>query len=211
MKKLTALVIILIIILLVCNTNAQTEKGVLLLGGGTKLNFSSLNTEWKTDYSSDNPTNTLEIELSPRMGMFIADDLLLGAEVPLKLALVKNNSESKNTDWSVAVAPFVRYFFGETNIKPWVQGQIGLGYLKSKAAITSYSIGEVRNATYTNRSGMFLYEFGGGFSVFINENAALDIGLGYASAALKPMDDNENNGRVIIRGLGAVLGFVLFL
>lgn len=56
-------------------TNAQTEKGKILLGGQSSLEFTSVNPKWETDYASGDNGKTRNLEIIPQVGYFIATTL----------------------------------------------------------------------------------------------------------------------------------------
>lgn len=95
-------------------TNAQTEKGDWMVGGGFRLN------------TSDN--NTV-ISLAPNAGAFIIKNLALGGN--FEFSYVKSG-DTKVT--SFGIGPFVRYYFTNANVRPILQGN--LNFLSSKTKIT---------------------------------------------------------------------------
>ena len=95
-------------------TNAQTEKGDWMVGGGFRLN------------TSDN--NTV-ISLAPNAGAFIIKNLALGGN--LAFSYVKSG-DTKVT--SFGIGPFVRYYFTNANVRPILHGN--LNFLSSKTKIT---------------------------------------------------------------------------
>lgn len=184
--------------------NAQTEQGHLLIGGESKLNFTSLNSKWKTDDDSGDVGKTTNLDFSPQIGFFVADGLALGIEIPISYSSEKDEDENKYNSTSMAFAPFLKYYFGSGNIKPYFQGEFGIGNLNMKY--------EPASGTSDDASaGMFLYQVGGGIGVFLNEKVSLDFGLGYSSVSIKPDEDNDINYQNISSGFGLGIGIVVIL
>lgn len=181
---------------------AQTEKGNFLLGGESKLDLTFLNTKYKSDDVSENGPKTTNLEFSPMGGFFVADGFAVGLEIPISYTMEKD--EEKTSTTSIAFAPFVRYYFGSSHIKPYLHGAVGLGSLKAKLDPGSSASREI---SY----GMFLYQIGGGLGIFLNEKVSLDVGLAYASVSLKPKENNNTNYRSISSGIGIGIGIVVVL
>src|SRR3990170_183524 len=95
-------------------TNAQTEKGDWMVGGGFRLN------------TSDN--NTV-IALTPNAGAFIIKNLALGGNLSFSYA---KSGDTKITDFGIG--PFVRYYFTNANVRPILHGS--LNFKSSKTKIT---------------------------------------------------------------------------
>jgi hypothetical protein len=67
--------------------NAQTEKGTFLLGGETKLNFSSVSSKFESDDVNEDLGKITTLEFSPQIGFFVIDGLALGMELPIMYSL----------------------------------------------------------------------------------------------------------------------------
>lgn len=184
--------------------NAQTEKGKILLGGGTKLSFSMVNNLTKTDNSSNENGKVSNFELSPQIGFFISDGLALGAELPANYNLVKYSGDNKITTSSIAIAPFLRYYLGSESIKPFLQGKVGFGIMNQNSDLT-FGLSDKLSAS------LFLYELKGGVGFFLNERVSLDLTIGYSSYSIKPRENNSSNERQIQRGIGLGIGVAVFL
>lgn len=206
MKVFKILSIGLVLFSMGFETNAQTEKGNFLLGGESKLNFTFLNSKEKWDDGSDDMGKTTNLQFSPIVGFFIANGIAVGAEVPISYYSYKNDSDDKYSTTSMALAPFIRYYFelSNSNLKPYLHGEIGLGSLKEKY---NPSVGSSIDET----SGMFLYQIGGGLGIFLNEKVSIDIGLAYSSVSIKSKENNPDNYRDISSGIGLGIGLVIVL
>ena len=98
----------------------QTEKGRILIGGETKLNFSSI----KDKSVSMGEKKITSFELSPQIGVFTLRSLALGIDMHISTT---SEDHSKNT--FLAFAPFIRLYGGSRSIKPFLQGEVGFGKL----------------------------------------------------------------------------------
>jgi outer membrane protein len=204
MTNLKILSIGFVMLCFVISLKGQTEQGNVLLGGETKLNFTSMNSKWKTDDDNGEYGKTTNLELSPQIGFFVADGLALGVELPVMYSSEKDEDDDKYSTTSFAFAPFLRYYFGTSNVKPYFHGAVGLGSMKMKFDPASGSSADAS-------ARMFLYELGGGLGIFLNDKVSLDIGLGYASVSLKPTEDNDVNYKDITSGFGLGIGIVVVL
>lgn len=147
--------------------NGQTEKGKVLIGGETKLSFTSINQK----FGSYDKIKINSFELSPQAGVFISKSFALGIDLQITSA---SEDDSKTT--SMAFAPFIRLYAGAGNVKPFLQGEIGFGKYSEK------------DMSYTSKSNLFLYEIDGGLGIFLNENVSFDLILGYAYLSKKHTD-----------------------
>lgn len=168
------------------------------------MNFTSLNSKWETDDNSGEAGKTTDLEFSPQFGFFVADGLALGVELPIKYSSEKDEYDDKYISTTMAFAPFIKYYFGTSNIKPYLLGEVGFGNLKMKYDPATGSSDDFS-------AGMFLYEIGGGLGIFLNEKVSLDIGLGYTSASIKPKENNDINYKSISSGFGLGIGIVVIL
>ncbi|MDN3668270.1 outer membrane beta-barrel protein [Echinicola jeungdonensis] len=173
---------------------SQTEKGKFFLGGETNLNFTSMNSELKFGEFTEDTGKTSTLEVSPKFGKFIVDDLVLGLEIPIAHYAYTPPSGNKSKLTTFAIAPFGRYYFGPPNpVKPYLQGMAGYGIIETNGGGDSGSI--------------LLYEIAGGIGIFLNEKVALDIQLGYGSTNY----DYDGDYKEVLNGLDLGLGFTIIM
>lgn len=195
-------------------TYAQTEKGKILLGGQSSLDFTSFSSKWKTDSGSGDNGKTRTLDITPQVGYFIANNFAVGLEMPYNYSKDIDGDDSFTTS-SYTVVPFVRYYFGKTKIKPYLHGGIGPGWGKTKIDYNLYPDSNpdpnyIFDPNYS--SHLFTYEMGGGLAVFLNEHVSLEFGLGYASASAKWYDKNvKMNRENTASGIGASIGIAMSL
>jgi outer membrane protein len=183
--------------------NAQTEKGKTLLGGQTKLEYSTFNATWETDYNSGSSGKTRSLEIDPQIGRFIANNFAVGIEIPYNRNKDIDGDDSYTTS-SLMVMPFARYYFGKTKVKPYLHGAIGPGWGKTK---TDISMG----TNYETKFNLTGYEAAGGLGVFLNQYISLDFSLGYGKLVTK-WTDSSNVGRTDnVKGIDFNIGIVVCL
>jgi hypothetical protein len=130
---------------------AQTEKGTKLVGGTGSIGFH----------------DPFSISLSPDVGIFLADNIALGASVQLSYS-----SGDHFTNSSLGLYPFFRYYFGgsETN-KAFGQINAGFGHQWSKSTSSGF---ENKNSYNNTNVGI-----GVGMVHFITEQVGLEALLAY--------------------------------
>jgi hypothetical protein len=158
-------------LLLCMQTNAQTSKGDWLIGGLLQLNTAKNNTT---------------IEFSPNAGYFLFDNFALGAKL---VTSYEELGDLKVT--SLGVGPFARYYFGKTNIKPFV------------AADCDFQNQKIKNSVGSSTENAFNFFLGGGAAFFINENVAVETILGYRHTKV---NNEEGNG-----GVNLKVGFQIYI
>lgn len=142
----------LFMVLLISGANAQTEKGSKLVGVQVgNLTF---------------PTSGggSIIGLQPAAGWFLTDGLALGVGIPFFSA-----GASGGRITQIGLTPFLRYYIGKTNVKPFV----GV----SGGAINTSASGRGSGSSESSTSG--IYSASGGVAFFINQSVSFDLGLSY--------------------------------
>lgn len=204
MKNLKIISIGLVLFCLSQTLKGQTDMGNVLIGGGTNMSLSFMNSKWKTDNNSGDAGKATNLEITPQIGFFVSDGLAFGVELPISYTAEEDQNNDKLSSTSLAFVPFLRYYFGSGILKPYVHGGLGFGTLNMKYEPDFGS-------TESMSAGMILFEIGGGLNYFIKDNVALDFGLGYAYASAKPYEDNNVNYRNITNGLGIEIGIAVML
>ena len=187
--------------------HGQTEKGNALLGGEAKLNF--------IFQQIDDPGKNTYGEFSPQIGIFVADGFALGVELPISYSTSKREASIgvvgfNSSSTLFAVTPFLRYYFGKSNIRPYLHGKAGLGSSKTEITFESFSTHVAIPPVYL-ASRRFLYEIGGGLGIFLNDKISLDFGVGFASQSIIPDEDTNSNNSSITSGLGFGIGILASL
>ena len=179
-----------------------------MIGGQSKLEFTSFKSKWKNDTGSGDNGKTRNLAFTPQIGRFVANNLAVGLEIPYSFNKEIEGENSYATS-SISIVPFVRYYFGTAKIKPYLHGAIGPGWGRSKVELNenldpNFSFEDKRN------TNLFATEIGGGIAVFVNQYISIDLGLGYNSVSAS--DKSSNNDRKdIISGFGSNIGVVVYL
>lgn len=223
MKK-TYLLLLLITLFYSCLSFAQTEKGKYLIGANSNMKFSSLTTTVKDNNRSEDIQRTNTFEFSPSVGCFVANNFVIGFEIPFtykseKYSSLYNPDVSKETSSTLSFSPFARYYFDlNKTVKPFLQGQIGIGrsnntaYFRENSFNNNYQFDPYENSTYSSfeyKSNLFMYGIGGGIAVFLNDKISLDFEIGYVSISLTPDDPNYSD-EIVSHGFGSSVGFSYF-
>ncbi len=202
MKKVTKILMVVVLATFGFMSFAQTEAGKIIVAGESSLEFSATSDKWKDDDDSGDSGKGTSFDFSPQVGYFIMDNLAIGAALPISFSSYKPEGGGKSKMSVLAIAPFARYYFGASNIKPYGQALVGFGSAKS----TEEPDGGDKVETKTS---VFLWEVGAGVGIFLNDNVSLDIGAAYNSMSMKDKDDNPTNLKNITSGFGLKLGFTV--
>ena len=178
---------------IVISGNAQITKGSILLGGDSKLDFSLVNS---MNGSNGIIGESVDIDFSPQIGFFVFNNFALGLSIPISYVSYKpdNTMVLSTESTSVSLVPFFRYYMGKGKIKPYLQGGIGLGNMK-----TTTSSLEVINE-------FILYDIEAGLGMFINEKVSLDFSFGYNYTAYRYDEFHTvNSSKKIAGGIGVIV------
>lgn len=175
---------------------AQTEKGRWMVGGSGTGYFDNSDTDLK---------QTLLL-LTPSAGHFVARNVALGASLPLFYSRTKTSGSFGTSHvTAVGLSPFARFYVGQSQVKPFLQGQIG--YMRA-----SYkSSGGFGGGNDGVSDGQFVYGGAAGMAFFLNEHSSLDLSLNYLGG-----DRDDAFGGLLLAGtsprtLTLNIGFQLFL
>jgi outer membrane protein len=126
---------------------SQTEKGAVLVGGALSFQTTS---------------NNSSFVLNPNVGFFPFNNFAFG--------LGTNFNYSKQGDIKsnqVGIGPFLRYYVGKTQTKPFITTEISYLHRKFETSLTESS------------SNGFGFLLGLGFAAFVNETVAIEGLTGY--------------------------------
>lgn len=203
MKK--TLVLIAVLIMGGANVFAQTQKGDFLLGAGTSLDFSFLSSQVSTDsYERDKIKNN-SFEFTPRIGYFLANNLVVGIDFLNSTATEKQDGDKYKTS-TFALGPFARVYLGNTNVKPFLHA--GFGFGKNTEKYNSSSAGYPDNKV---KSNLTTYDVGGGVSFFLTSKVALEVGISYGNASSKFTNYYNEDATNKVKGIASSIGFSIHL
>jgi hypothetical protein len=162
MKKLLLSLVLLLGVH--AGAQAQTEKGNLLVGG-SGFAAGTPNFEGRDRYME------LEASMSPRVGYFVADQLCLGALVPLQYT--RQSSYTLRRRWlGAGVNPFIRSYVGSSATRLVLEARGGINYRSWYGLSVSQD--------YQSDSGFYVNGgLGTGLVHFINNRIGLELLLSY--------------------------------
>jgi len=208
MKKLFLLIPV-ICLLSLQPVEAQIEQGKFIAGVSSTLGLGDYGTDLMSlgfttrkikDGGGDvNVTySTLNFNLLPRIGYFVIDNIVLGAELQVGISIEKSkDSDYKSIESLLAIGPFARYYFPLENIYPFAEANVGFGSWQEK-----WSNGSEGD----DKEGLFSWGLGVGASKPVGENVLLDALVGYMSQTWK---DPDNDYKYIYGTIGLRLGIAI--
>ena len=101
------------------------------------------------------------IGLQPTYGWFVANNLVVGAGIPFF-----HVSSSGSNLTQIGVTPFIRYYFGPSQVKPYLGASVG---------VINTSVSSSNSASSTDA----VYSATGGLAFFINRSVSFDFSLTY--------------------------------
>lgn len=200
-----------------CNIlSAQTNKGKFLIGGLSyieqlgngvtgSMNIGYTTFQTKTDGDNDSSKDkNFSLNLVPRAGYFVIDNLAVGLDVFLATDMTKSESfDSKSTSTFFAAGPFVRYYIPTKKVLPIAEVNYSIGSRNYKS--------EYDDSESSSSYGIQLYGAGLGLAVPLGEKVTFDALAGYHAYINKDKEDNDNNERLVAGTIGLKLGFTVFL
>lgn len=169
------------------------------------MSFVSQKSNWVNDFTEGDEQKTKDLEFSPQVGFFLFNGFAIGTEFLMMYYSEEDESEgNKYSSNSLILAPFARYYFGKSMIKPYLSAEIGFGYIKAKYDPNF-------GMTTKTKSKVSLYDLGGGLGIFINQKVMIDIGIDYSDLKAIPQKDNTTNLRNISSGWGIGVGLNIIL
>jgi hypothetical protein len=155
-------------------------------------------------YDDSDPTKITSLNLMPKVGFFVIDNLALGLDINLATTTSKSGgSDDKSTLSLLSAGPFVRYYIPSGSVFPFLEVGGSLGTVTSK---NDYNGSESKSKSSANT-----YWAGAGLAFPVGERVTIDLLAGYHSMTLKNKEDNPNNSRYVIGSVGIKLGVVVFL
>ena len=155
------------------HSNAQTEKGNVLLGGQTNFIFDTYKSSWKTESGSGDDSKTRDLSLTPQLGYFVLNNFVAGFRIPLDYEFEQGIDYWYVDKYSsISLVPILRLYFGRAKVKPFIYGSAGKGWGREWGKYfdgTPYKI-KVRKSTW---------KLGGGCAFFLNDKVSLDLDFGY--------------------------------
>ncbi len=218
MKTKTTILALALIFLGTGLLSAQTGKGKFLIGESINISFggvtppTTMNLGWgtykvKSDGDDDRKSKRFSLNLSPKFGYFVANNLAVGID----FGIVTSKYESGDGDYKLkynqfTAGPFLRYYVPTQKLLPYAEVSYGIGSSKHKNDDINVPENN-RETKYFNQQ----YGFGIGLGVPLGEKVTFDSLIGYQSFMYKAKEDNEDNTRSIFGVFGLKLGVTIFL
>jgi outer membrane protein len=146
----------------------------------------------------DNPFfNYSSYSISPTIGYFLIDNLVVGAGVNFSGFKATGSSpsefpsESESKGRGISFAPFVRYYFNTGRIKPYVGGSVGFGSNKARNESTIIINGVSNFAENERKQRSTEYTATGGVAIFLTKYISVDTGVQYNNSTF---NRDLNNG-----------------
>ncbi|GAB3743485.1 outer membrane beta-barrel protein [Spirosoma lituiforme] len=201
----TRLILLLLTLAPSLISQAQTQKGRWTIGAELG----------NLTYQHQDQFNSFKASLTPAAGYFITNGLVLGAGLPISGGTQKSEYVgyyfNKSSNFTIGLSPFARYYFGKTNLKPY------LGFAYSYSGITgkveSNDTAGMNTGETKGHSSMLMPTLG--LAYFVNSTIALALNLNYNVSHLEETTTNTQYapGSYIsdTRNLSLGIGFQLFL
>ncbi len=177
---------------------AQSLKGTLFVGtsiGSTSYTQTSNNYDYSDGGNKNTDAHAYSLSLSPSMGVFVTNHLIIGGSLGLSYSHNKTNTantegtptaETTSTNTTTMnLGPFLRYYFYEnkplrTMLYMQAQGTVGTGGGSSSGR--GYSNATSTYASSGTVSNIFTWTSGASIGVthFIGKNVGMDFAIGYA-------------------------------
>jgi len=194
MKKLLALIVTA---LCACTAHAQTSKGTVTLTA-TVGNYKSTGSGDKEEYGALYKLEEYNYTLAPSVGVFIKDNLELGA------SLYINNYGSESLTPSSATIHNVKEEILRTNYRVYarqykfltekvaVHGMVSAGYVKDKQDYESHHKGLHTQSFYRNDThSSFAAALSPGVSYFVSKRVGIGLNFGALTYSRREIDNKE--------------------
>lgn len=177
---------------------AQTQQGSFLAGGTISLAFEK--EKQKDDAATVDGDSHTDISFAPLGGIFFADGMVAGTGINVSSSVRESDDGTfKSTTTSLGLMPFFRYYHDS--------GLFGHGSLELGTAKVKNESG---GTTTETDFGVFAFEVGPGYAIFLNENVAVEGLLTYGSRTLS-FKDSPNDLKDISTGILIRFGFTVFI
>ena len=173
--------------------NAQTKNGKFFISGSSRFSSQFIDSKAESNGYSQSYSNT-QVSFEPSFGYFFADNVVIG----LTSSLTYNKSDDASMS-SFLFGPMTRLYLSQSNIKPFLGGQIGMAFENQK-----YNDSYLTSSMEVKLNGMF-YGVELGMAVFMNESVSFDVSAGYSGTSLKYSEDSSMKAKS--GGISINLGF----
>ncbi len=214
MKKAILLITVLCVFTLSV-LQAQINKGRSIIGVSTSfsyvnfgsdimsLGFTSIKQKSNAaGYVEPDPEKMTTINLLPKVGYFVIDNLAVGLNVCIASSIEKYDQSKYSTTY-LGIGPFVRYYINGAKVMPFFDISTLFGSITDKSDSQGYS--------YSDKTGVRSIGGGAGIAVKLGDKVSFDMMAGYNSLSGKAKQDNPDNERTVQGTIGFKFGFVILL
>ncbi|MGI0106833.1 hypothetical protein [Salinimicrobium sp. WS361] len=180
-------------------SHAQLQEGNIMLGAdlGSGVTTTPTNGLFGFNLGLDEDSG-YNIGLSPKMGYFLNDDFVLGGILNLGYYNAAGDDDETSNTFIYGIQAFTRYYLTPEDVDLGDEVPAGQFFIETNAGLAGTNIegGETTNG--------FAFGFGPGYSLFLNENIALDASVKYSGLTGAGSDSYTHS-------LGINLGIQIFL
>ena len=180
-------------------SHAQLEEGNIMLGAdlGSGISTTATNGLFGFNLGLDEDTG-YNIGLSPKMGYFLNDDFVVGAIVNIGYFNGGGEDDDSSNTWTYGLQGFSRFYLTPSDVDLGDEVPAGQFFIETNAGLAGVNVegGETTNG--------FTFGFGPGYSLFLNDNVALDASVKYNGLTGVGSDNYTHS-------LGINLGIQVFL
>ncbi len=193
-------------------SETKIKKGTVLISGVSNVSGSS-----SSFSESDNDASLLSFNLSPSVGYFVFDNLVIGLSYDLQfdrekkevsfstylpdMTFTRETMDQKVRVMVNSLSFFTRYYFGERQVKPYLGLEAGYGVVS--VSTVNYIPSRFGNENpIPEDDNLVLGAISGGVNIFVSKNAAIDASLFYGRSY-----PNKAEATALI---GTNIGFSIF-
>lgn len=180
-------------------TQAQLQERTFMLGSDLGSGLTSTTNSGLFGFNLGlNDGAGYDIGISPKAGYFLTDSFVLGGIVNLGFTKSPENSGVSTKSFTYGVQAFSRYYLTPEEARLGNVVPTGQLYMETNAGLAGVN---VSGGSTTNG---FTFGFGPGYSLFLNENVALEAAVKYNGLVGAGNTDYQNS-------LSVNLGIQVFL
>jgi hypothetical protein len=196
---------------------AQMNRGKVYIGVSSTFSLADLGPDimgigftsikYKSDqdgYEEPDPDRQTRFNLTPEVGFFVIDGLLIGIDISLAYSVAKDGEwDSKATQLLFGAGPFVRYYLPTEKVIPFVDLGSSFGVFNSKYEDDSFDS--------EDKQSLMSFNGGVGMAVPVGDRVAFELMGGYNWFRVKDKEDNADNERMVFGTVGMKIGVVVLL
>lgn len=194
MKRIKLLLLAALFVSFAGVTNAQTEKGKVMMGGGFALSSADTDVE-----GQDQEDSNLLINFTPKIGYFFGDDIAIGLGIEFTHSSVEISGQ-KEVGTDLIAGPYARYYFpvGE-NSAFFAELDVVFGTLTA----------EVND--FQQSTTMYGVGVGPGFTIFSNEFVGVEGLIRYNYISGSREVDGSDQQSISISEIDFLIGIQFYL